>query len=67
MFDPVLAQVLSTMLTYGACGSLAAALVRILNRAQPGPRVDQSAGIGFLVGAAFGAFLGIFQSMMARS
>lgn len=66
MFDPVLVKILSSTFTYGICGSLAAMAVRFLTRNTPGPRLDQSAAVGFLVGASFGAFSGIFQSMLTR-
>lgn len=64
MIDSGLGSVLLTAFTYGICGSLAAAVMRILNRDKPGPRFDQVAAIGFLVGAAFGAFMGIFETML---
>ena len=66
MIDPVLTQIFLTTFTYGACGSLVAAFFRFLNRKHPGPRLDQSAAIGFLIGAAFGAFFGIFRSLLVR-
>ncbi len=66
MIDPVLTKILFTTFSYGACGSLVAVVVRFVNRDQPGPRLDQAAAIGFLIGAAFGAFFGIFQSMLVR-
>ena len=64
MLDPGLVKILTTAVTYGICGSLAASIVRFINRSKPGPRVDQAAAVGFLVGAAFGACFGIFQSML---
>ena len=66
MIDPGLSQILLATFTYGACGSLAAMAVRLFSRKEGGPRVDQVAAVGFLVGAAFGACFGIFQSMLAR-
>ena len=66
MLDPVLTKILLMTFTYGACGSIAAMVVWFFNRAKPGPRFDQAAAIGFLVGAAFGAFFGIFQTMLVR-
>ena len=66
MIPAVLVKVFSTAFTYGICGSLAAVAVRFLNRGKPGPRFDQTAAVGFLVGAAFGAFFGIFQAMLVR-
>jgi hypothetical protein len=66
MIDPVLTQVFVTTLTYGLCGSLAAVIVWLVNRQKAGPRFDQAAAVGFVVGAAFGAFIGIFQSLLAR-
>lgn len=66
MIDPVLVQILLKSLTYGICGSLVAVGMRFFTRSQPGPRLDQSAAVGFLIGAAFGAFFGIFQSLLVR-
>lgn len=66
MFDPALKQILTTAFTWAVCGSLVAAVARFFNRTNPGPRIDQAAAIGFLVGAAFGAAFGIFQSFMLR-
>jgi hypothetical protein len=62
--DPGLTKILLTTITYGACGSLVAAVMRFVNRDKSGPRLDQVMAVGFLVGAAFGAFIGIFQSML---
>ena len=66
MIDPGLSSILITTFTYGACGSLVAGVMRIMHRDKPGPRIDQAAAVGFLIGAAFGAFFGIFESMMVR-
>jgi hypothetical protein len=66
MIDPALIKLLLTTFAYGVCGSLAAVVVWFINRKQPGPRFDQAAAVGFLVGAAFGAFFGIFQSLLVR-
>lgn len=66
MIDPILAKIFTTTFTYGLCGSVASLVVRFMNRDKPGPRLDQAAAIGFLVGAAFGAFIGIFASMQMR-
>jgi hypothetical protein len=67
MLEPVLVNILLKTFTYGACGSLAAVVVRFLDRSKSGPRLDHAAAIGFLIGAGFGAFFGIFQSMLVRS
>jgi hypothetical protein len=68
MIDPLLAKILTTAFTYGLCGSCAAIVVWFLGRRDnPSRRFDQAAAIGFLIGAAFGAFFGIFQSMLVRS
>ena len=64
MFEASLVKILITTVTYGVCGSLAATGVRFINRKKPGPRIDQAAAVGFLVGAAFGASFGILQSML---
>ena len=66
MIDPVLSGILLKTFTYGVGGSLIATVLRLLKRNQPGPRLDQSAAVGFLIGAAFGAFFAIFQSMIMR-
>ena len=66
MIDPGLSRILLTTFTYGVCGSLVAAVVRFMGRKDPGPRIDQAAAVGFLIGAAFGAFFAIFQSMLVR-
>ena len=67
MIDPALTKVLLTTFTYAVFGSLVAVVGRFLNRAKPGPRYDQAAAVGFLVGAAFGALFGLFQSILVRS
>ena len=64
MLDPALITILTTTLSYGLCGSIVATAVRLIHRRDPGPRYHQAAAVGFLVGAAFGAFFGIFRSMM---
>jgi len=66
MIDPTLSKILITTFTYGACGSLVACVMRFIHRDKPGPRFDQAAAIGFLIGGSFGAFFGIFKSMMVR-
>lgn len=66
MFDSTLMQVLTSTLTYGACGCLATIVAFLFNRGKSGVRFDQAAAVGFLIGAAFGACFGIFQSMMNR-
>ena len=65
MIDPVLVSILLKAFSYGACGSAAAVAVRLMNRGTSGPSLDQAATVGFLIGAAFGAFFGVFQSMLA--
>jgi len=67
MFSPDLMQILTSTFTYGACGCLASVAVFLFNRGKAGVRLDQAAAIGFLIGAAFGAFFGIFQTMMNRA
>ena len=66
MIDATLSRILVATFSFGACGALAAIGVSFLNRKTAGPRIDQVAAVGFLVGAAFGACIGIFQSMLAR-
>lgn len=66
MIDPGLATILISAFKYGVVGSLLFAFGRVLNRKKEGPKLDQAAAIGFLVGASFGAFIGIFQSMTDR-
>jgi hypothetical protein len=66
MIDPVLTTILLKTFGYGMGGSLIAVAARLLKRNAPGPRLDQAAAVGFLIGAGFGAFFAIFQSMMVR-
>jgi len=66
MIDPVLSKIFVTAFTYGICGSLASAAVFFFNRGKEGPSLGQAAAVGFLIGAAFGAFFGIFQTMLVR-
>ena len=66
MLEPGLAKALTTALIYGICGSLIATVMWVWNRQSPRMRIDQAAAIGFLVGAAFGAFMGIFQSILLQ-
>lgn len=64
--SPTLVAILLKTFSYAACGSLAAVALRLWNRGTPGPSLDQSAGVGALVGAGFGAMFGIFKAMMTR-
>jgi len=64
MIDPALTQILLTTFAYGVCGSFVAVVMQIANRQKPKPRFDQAAAVGFLIGAAFGAFFAIFQAML---
>ena len=64
MFEADLLNILLTALLGGLGGSLIAVMGRFANRKKEGPRLDQAAAVGFLVGAAFGAFFGIFQSLL---
>ena len=66
MIDPALVQIFLSTLTYGICGSLVATVVRFMNRDKPGPMLHQVAAVGFLIGAGFGAFFGVFESMLTR-
>ena len=66
MIDPVLTRLLLTTIIWGVCGSALAVVMRIFNRSQEGPRLDQTAAVGFLIGAAFGAFFAVFNSMLVR-
>jgi hypothetical protein len=66
MIDPVLTAILLKTFAYGVGGSLIAVVVRLLKRGEPGPRLDQAAAVGFLIGAGFGAFFAIFQSLLVR-
>jgi len=66
MIDPILTTILLKTFAYGVGGSLIATVLCLLKRNQPGPRLDQTAAVGFLFGAAFGAFFAIFQSMLVR-
>ncbi len=67
MIDSSLTSILLTALTYGLCGSLVGGVMRLLNRSQAGPRIDQAAAVGFLVGGAFGAIVGMFRSLIGGS
>lgn len=66
MLDPLLTKALFTTIGYGVCGSLVGAILRLVNRKSEGPRLDQSAAVGFVVGAAWGALVVAFQ-LMTRS
>jgi hypothetical protein len=66
MFNPVLVAIILKTLGYGACGSVVGVVLRFLGRRNPGPRLDQAAAIGFLIGAGFGATFGIFQALLVR-
>ena len=68
MIDPQLAKILVTTLSFGALGSFVACTMRgwrIYRHDESGPGIGESAGIGFLLGAAWGAFHAIFQSMVS--
>ena len=65
MVDPALMQIMFTTMNFGVCGSLVGVAMRYMQRDQPGPRLDQAAAVGFLIGAGWGAFYGIFQSLLA--
>lgn len=64
MIDPAVKALLQTAFTYALCGMLVAVVLRYRNRKEPGPRLDQAAAVGFLIGGAFGALMGIFRTMM---
>ena len=66
MFDPTVTKALFTTLAYGVGGCLVAVVLRFINRKKEGPRLDQSAAVGFLVGAAWGALMVAFQSIAGR-
>ena len=68
MIDPQLAKILVTTLSFGASGSLVAGTLRawhLWRHKEVGPGIGQAAAIGFLLGAAWGAFHAIFQSMVS--
>ncbi len=66
MIDPILTRLLVTTIIWGVCGSALAVVLRLFNSSKEGPRIDQTAAVGFLVGAAFGAFFAVFNSMLVR-
>ena len=66
MIDPVLSEIFVKTFTAGVVVSVIALALRFFNRKKVGARFDQVAAIGFLIGAAFGAFFAIFQAMMVR-
>ena len=66
MIDPVLAQIFTTTIKFGVCGTVVALCMRYFGRATPGPRLDQAAAIGFLIGAGWGAFFGVFEALLVR-
>jgi hypothetical protein len=66
MIVPTLVKILLTTLGYGVGGMLVGVVLRVINRKKDGPRLDQSAAVGFLVGAAWGSLIAVFQSLIAR-
>lgn len=64
--DPVLVKMLLTIFGYSACGSLVAVVLRFRQGNTPGPRLDQVAAYGALIGAGFGTLFAILQSMVNR-
>ena len=66
MLDPLVTKALFTVIGYGLCGSLVGAILRFVNRKSAGPRLDQSAAVGFVIGAAWGALVVAFR-LMTRS
>ena len=66
MIDPELTALLWRVFLFACCGAVVAIGGRLWNRNTPGPQLDQAAAIGALVGAAFGALIGVFESMLNR-
>ncbi|TWT85749.1 hypothetical protein Pla123a_05560 [Posidoniimonas polymericola] len=64
--DPVLIKMLGTIIGYSVCGSIVAFAIRWRNSDQPGPRPDQAAAVGALIGAGIGAVAAVFGSMLDR-
>ena len=68
MLDSQLSEMVLVTLSFGACGSMVAGLLRawrLWRHNEPGPGVGEAAAIGFLLGAAWGSFHAIFQSMIS--
>ena len=67
MIDPGLVGILTKVVAYGFASSIAAGILRLVNRDNFGPDLSQSLAIGFLVGATFGAIVGMFDSLLDRT
>ncbi len=63
MLDPSISHVLVRAIQYGLCGMVVALAMRAIHRDQKEPSLGQSAAVGFLIGASWGAFVGIFQAL----
>ncbi len=63
--DSGLMKLLAITMASGAAGSAAGALVCWLSR-DAKTRLDYALAIGFVIGAALGAFFGVFESIIGR-
>ena len=65
MIDPSLSKLFFTMLSYGAAGAAVGVGLRLWKRNESSLGLGETAGIGFLLGLAWGAFYGIFQALVS--
>jgi hypothetical protein len=63
--DPNLTKMFGVVLASGAAGMIVGAVYGYFSGDQR-LRVGNSSGIGFLIGAAIGATIAVFQSMLGR-
>jgi hypothetical protein len=66
MFESVTIKLFAIILGCGVVGSLLGLAYAVLGRGGKQLRVEIATGIGFLIGGAIGAMVGIYMSMLAR-
>ena len=63
--DSGLMKLLAVTIASGAVGSTAGAIACWFSR-EPKIRLDYALAVGFVIGAALGAFFGVFESIIGR-